>query len=47
MDVTLEVNDEMIHVFQAFAPVLPEAVAAIERIGEFAKAHAGVATAAR
>ncbi|HEY5625966.1 MAG TPA: alpha/beta hydrolase, partial [Dehalococcoidia bacterium] len=43
VDVTLEVNDEMIHVFQFFAPLLPEAVAAIERIGAFAKSHAGVA----
>ncbi len=47
VDVTLEVNDEMIHVFQIFAPLLPEAVAAIERIGEFAKSHAGAAAAAR
>ncbi len=47
VDVTLEVNDEMIHVFQIFAPMLLEAVAAIERIGEFAKAHAGAAAAAR
>jgi len=47
VDVTLEVNDEMIHVFQFFAPMLPEAVAAIERIGEFAMEHAGSAAAAR
>ena len=47
VDVTLEVNDEMIHVFQIFAPLLPEAVAAIERIGEFAKSHAGATAAAR
>ncbi len=47
VDITLEVNDEMIHVFQFFAPLLPEAVAAIERIGEFAKVHAGAAAAAR
>nr|AFB82690.1 lipolytic enzyme [uncultured bacterium] len=47
VDVTLEVNDEMIHVFQIFAPLLPEAVAAIERIGEFAKSHAGAPAAAR
>jgi len=47
VDVTLEVNDEMIHVFQIFAPLLPEAVAAIDRLGEFAKAHAGAAAAAR
>ena len=47
VDVTLEVNDEMIHVFQFFAPMLPEAVATIERIGEFAQAHAGAPAAAR
>ena len=47
VDVTLEVNDEMIHVFQFFAPLLPEAVAAIARIGEFAKSHAGATAAAR
>ena len=47
VDVTLEVNDEMIHVFQFFAPLLPEAVAAIERLGEFAKSHAGAPAAAR
>ncbi len=47
VDVTLEVNDEMIHVFQFFAPLLPEAVAAIARIGEFAKSHAAAAAAAR
>ena len=47
VDVTLEVNDEMIHVFQFFAPLLPEAVAAIERIGEFAKSHAGATATAR
>ena len=47
VDVTLEVNDEMIHVFQFFAPLLPEAVAAIERIGEFAKSYAGATAAAR
>ena len=47
VDVTLEVNDEMIHVFQFFAPLLPEAVAAIDRIGEFAKSHAGATAPAR
>jgi acetyl esterase/lipase len=47
VDVTLEVNDEMIHVFQFFAPLLPEAVAAIARIGQFAKSHAGAAATAR
>ncbi|MEX0682854.1 MAG: alpha/beta hydrolase [Dehalococcoidia bacterium] len=38
VDATLEVWDEMIHVFQFFAPMLPEGTAAIERIGEFVKA---------
>ncbi len=47
VDITLEVDDEMIHVFQFFAPLLPEAVAAIARIGEFAKSHAGAAAATR
>lgn len=36
-DVTLEVWDEMPHVFQGFAPFLPEANAAIESIGNFVK----------
>jgi acetyl esterase/lipase len=33
--VSLEVWDEMIHVFQAFAPLLPEAQQAIDRIGAY------------
>jgi hypothetical protein len=37
----------MIHVFQAFAPILPEATEAIARIGEFAKSRAGAKAAAR
>jgi acetyl esterase/lipase len=41
VDVTLEVWDEMIHVFQFFAPILPEATEAIARIGEFVKSHVG------
>lgn len=36
-DVTLEVWDEMPHVFQGFAPFLPEANRAIESIGNFVK----------
>ena len=39
VDVTLEVWDEMIHVWQFFAPMLPEARQAIDRIGEYIKQH--------
>ena len=35
VDVTLEVYPDMPHVFQGFAPFLPEAVGAVGRIGEF------------
>jgi acetyl esterase/lipase len=35
VDVTLEEWDEMIHVFQAFAPLVPESQQAIARIGAF------------
>ncbi|MGH2686544.1 MAG: alpha/beta hydrolase [Actinomycetota bacterium] len=38
VDVTLEVWDEMIHVWHAFEP-LPESALAIERIGEFVRKH--------
>jgi len=37
VDVTVEVYPEMIHVFQLFAPVLPEGQQAIDRIGTFLK----------
>jgi acetyl esterase/lipase len=37
VEVTLEVYPEMIHIFQIFAPVLPEGQRAIERIGAFLK----------
>jgi epsilon-lactone hydrolase len=37
VDVTLEIWDDMIHVFQAFAPMLPEGRQAIEKIGEFVR----------
>jgi len=37
--VTLEIWDDMIHVFQAFAPVLPEAQQGIDRIGAFLRDH--------
>ena len=39
VDVTLEVWDEMIHVWHAFAPGVPESVRAIDRIGEYLRAH--------
>jgi acetyl esterase/lipase len=35
VDVTLDVWEEMIHVFQAFAPMLPEGQQAIDKIGEY------------
>jgi monoterpene epsilon-lactone hydrolase len=37
VETTLEVWPEMIHVWQSFAPILPEARQAIERIGEFVR----------
>ena len=39
VDVSLEVWPEMIHVWQLFAAVLPEAQQAIEHIGAFIRAH--------
>jgi acetyl esterase/lipase len=41
VDVSLEEWDDMIHVWHAFAPILPEATAAIEKIGAFARARVG------
>jgi acetyl esterase/lipase len=38
-DVTLEIWDEMPHVFQGFAPFLPQALEAIAKIGEFIRQH--------
>lgn len=40
VDVLLEVWDDMPHVWQFFAPVLPESNAAIESIGRFLRNHA-------
>ncbi len=37
VDVTLEPWDEMIHVWHAFAPLLPESQQAIDRIGEYVR----------
>lgn len=39
VDVTLELWDDMIHVFQAFAPMLPEGQQAIDKIGEYLRAR--------
>ena len=39
VDTTLEVWPEMIHVWQTFAPILPEGRRAIERIGQFVRAR--------
>ncbi|TXT64730.1 MAG: Acetyl-hydrolase [Promethearchaeota archaeon] len=39
VDVKLEVWDDMIHVFQAFADWAPEGEEAIKKIGQFARAH--------
>ncbi|HAK63724.1 MAG TPA: alpha/beta hydrolase, partial [Alphaproteobacteria bacterium] len=41
VDVTLEVWDEMIHVWQLFHPILPEGVQALERIGEYLRGKWG------
>ena len=39
VDVTEEIWPEMFHVFQHFCQAFPEAQQAVDRIGEFAKAH--------
>jgi len=41
VDVALEVWDDMIHVWQFFASMLPEGQQAIDRIGEFIRKHTG------
>nr|AVP72281.1 esterase [uncultured bacterium] len=41
VEVKVEVWDDMPHVFQDFAPILPEALQAIDGIGEFIKKHTG------
>jgi acetyl esterase/lipase len=41
VDVTLEVEEDMIHVWHSFAPVEPRGQQAIERIGAFMKARVG------
>ena len=39
VDVTLEIWDDMIHVFQAFAAMLPEGQQAIDKIGGYLRAR--------
>lgn len=39
VDVEIEVWPEMVHVFQAFAPMLPEGREAVARIGDWARAR--------
>jgi acetyl esterase/lipase len=46
VDVTLEIWDDMIHVFQGFAPMLPEGQQAIDKIGEWVKQHVRAGAAA-
>ncbi len=41
VEVHLEAWDDLVHVFQAFAPVVPEAVEAIEGIGAFVQERLG------
>ena len=41
VDTTLEVADEMIHVWHSFAGMIPEANQAIDRIGAFVKERLG------
>ena len=40
VDATIEVWDEMIHVWHLFAPMLDKGQEAIERVGEFVRSHA-------
>jgi len=47
VDVTLEVWDEMFHVWQYCAAILPEGQQAIDRIGEFIREHIGAPSGAR
>ncbi len=40
VEVTLDVWDDMVHVWHMFAPILPEGQRAIDRAGEFIRQHA-------
>lgn len=42
VDVTLEIWEGMVHVFQSNAMILPEARRAIEKIGQFMRSHIGI-----
>lgn len=42
VDVTLEVGPELWHVYQLYAPVLPDAVEALARIGAFVRGELGL-----
>jgi epsilon-lactone hydrolase len=46
VDVRLEAWDDLVHVFQAFAPMVPEAVEAIDRIGAFVQERLGTSITA-
>ena len=41
VDVRLEAWDDLVHVFQAFAPMVPEAIEALDGIGAFARERLG------
>jgi acetyl esterase/lipase len=45
VEVTHEIEDGMVHVFQAFATFVPEVDVAIQRIGAFVRSHAAHAAA--
>jgi acetyl esterase/lipase len=47
VDATLEVWEDMIHVWQFMAALLPEGQLAIDRIGEFIQEHVGAPSGAR
>jgi epsilon-lactone hydrolase len=44
VDVRLEAWDDLVHVFQAFAPMVPEAVEAIEGVGAFVQERLGASS---
>jgi len=46
VDAEIEVFDEMIHVFQFFGAMLPEAQPAVDKIGAFVKSHVAAKAAA-
>jgi len=41
VDVTLKIWDDMVHVWQAFASILPEGQQSIEETGEFIRSKLG------